>query len=60
MRKLFVSLLSALLVTSCGGGGDGGGDGFTSTPTPTACSNDGQKQFVLDALYDWYLWNEHR
>lgn len=58
MRKLFVSLLSALLVTSCGGGGDGGGDGFTSTPTPTACSNDGQKQFVLDALYDWYLWND--
>ncbi|NIQ93425.1 MAG: peptidase, partial [Desulfuromonadales bacterium] len=22
------------------------------------CSNDGQKQFVLEALYDWYLWND--
>ncbi len=25
---------------------------------PSACSNDGQKQFVLDSLYTWYLWND--
>lgn len=54
MRKLFVLLFSVTLVSACGGGS--GGDGFT--PAPTVCSNDDQKQFVLDSLYDWYLWNE--
>lgn len=54
MRKIFVLLCSALFVTACGGG-----SGFSDTnPQPTACSNDGQKQFVLDVLYDWYLWND--
>jgi len=52
MRKCVVFLASALLVTGCGGGSDDGG------PGPTGCSNNEQKQFVLDALYDWYLWND--
>ncbi len=54
MRKLFVLLLSASLAacgSSSGGSADPVGD-------PTACSNDGQKQFVLDNLYAWYLWND--
>ena len=52
MRKLSVFLLSALLV-ACSSG-----DSFTDSAGPSSCSNDGQKQFVLDALYDWYLWND--
>ena len=52
MRKLSVMLFSALLVTGCGGSS---GDSFTGEPS--TCSINGQKQFVLDALYDWYLWN---
>ena len=53
MRKLLVLLLSASLV-AC----SSGDSGITGPITPTACSNDGQKQFVLDALYYWYLWND--
>ena len=51
MRKLLVMLSTALLVVGCSSSSDNfGGE-------PSSCSNDGQKQFVLDALYDWYLWN---
>ena len=25
---------------------------------PAQCSNDNQKQYVLDSLYYWYLWND--
>ena len=53
MRKFVVLVLSALFVAGCGGS-----SGESVTPPPSACSNDGQKQFVLDALYDWYLWND--
>ncbi len=40
--------------------GCGGSDGGTAPPeTGTSeCSNDNQKQFVLDSLYTWYLWND--
>ena len=55
MRKLIVFLSSALLVAGCGSSGS---DSTNGGSQPTACSNDGQKQFVLDALYDWYLWND--
>ena len=53
MRKLLVMSLTALLVVGCSSD-----SGNTFNGEPTACSNDGQKQFVLDALYDWYLWND--
>jgi carboxyl-terminal processing protease len=56
MRKILVFLVSALLVAGCGGGSSSSFDNGGSQPT--ACSNAGQKQFVLDALYDWYLWND--
>src|SRR5210317_1884251 len=56
MRKLAVLMFSALLVAGCGGSSDG--DGGVVTEPPSACSNDGQKEFVLNALYDWYLWND--
>ena len=51
MRK-FISFLVLLSLTACGGGGS------TSAPQPTGCSNNEQKQFVLEALYAWYLWND--
>ena len=54
MRKFVVFVTSALFVTGCGGGSDFAGD----PAQPAACSNNDQKQFVLDALYDWYLWND--
>ena len=52
------SLLSLFVVASlaaCGGGGGG-----TAAPQvgTAACEVDGQKQFVLDNLYAWYLWND--
>ena len=50
MRKLAVLFLTTLLVAGCGSSSD---DAVTAPPT--ACSNDGQKQFVLDALYDLSL-----
>lgn len=51
MRKIIV-LLAAAILTACGGGG-------SSVPqTGSAeCTNTAQKQFVLDAMNDWYLWN---
>jgi len=55
MRKL-VCLIAFAGLTACGGGAT---EGIAASPPDTgACSNDGQKQFVLDALYDWYLWND--
>lgn len=59
MRKLILFLVPVAL-SACGGG-SGTGSVFPSTDTDTgtgACSNDGQKQFVLDNLYAWYLWND--
>jgi C-terminal processing protease CtpA/Prc len=53
MRKLAVLFLTTFLVAGCGSSSDD-----PVTGPPTACSNDGQKQFVLDALYDWWLWND--
>jgi hypothetical protein len=50
MRTLLTFLIAAAL-TACGGGSSTGVDS-------SECSNDGQKQFVLDNLYAWYLWND--
>ncbi len=58
MKRTFVTIVSGALATTllaaCGGG---------SAPEPETvaddpCSIDGQKQFVLDAMNDWYLWND--
>jgi C-terminal processing protease CtpA/Prc len=57
MRKLPVIFLAAL-IAACGGGGGGGGNADFTTPDTSECSNDEQKQFVLDNLYAWYLWND--
>ncbi len=53
MRKISVLILSAMLVAGCGSS-----EGNNITGQPSSCDNNGQKQFVLDALYDWYLWND--
>ena len=54
MRKLTGLFLIALLA-----GCSGGGANTAPLETGTAeCSDDGQKQFVLDGLYAWYLWND--
>lgn len=55
MRQLTILVVIASLA-ACGGGS---GRGLTGPQTGSAeCENDGQKQFVLDNLYAWYLWNE--
>ena len=55
MRNL-VALLLIVTLAACDN------DGSISGPGPGgetgSCSNDGQKQFVLDNLYAWYLWND--
>lgn len=53
MRKFFVMLMSALLVVGCSSSDGGGGGGFSGD-----CSNRNQKDFVLLAMQEWYLWND--
>jgi carboxyl-terminal processing protease len=55
MRKLAI-LISVAALTACSSGSDGTGN-VPQTGTG-ACTNDAQKQFVLDNLYAWYLWND--
>jgi C-terminal processing protease CtpA/Prc len=51
--RKFIVVLSAVLVTACSSGDGDSGD------VPVAeCSIDGQKQFVLDAMREWYFWND--
>ena len=57
MKKLFLTATFAALVAACGGGSGGGGITGGGT-TADACDLTAQKQFVLDAMYDWYLWND--
>ena len=57
LKKLFALLSTATLVAACGGGGDGGGLTPSPPPPSAACSVDTQKQFVLDNMLFWYLWN---
>jgi C-terminal processing protease CtpA/Prc len=53
MRKLICLIFFAGL-TACGGG-----DPVVGPLAGTdACSTTGQKQYVLDQLYLWYLWND--
>lgn len=46
-------LLLMVALTGCSSGGSNSNSGGD-----TACSNTGQKQFVLDAMRDVYLWND--
>jgi len=52
MRKNFILLVAASLA-ACGNE-----SGVQGPDAPTQCSNDNQKQYVLDSLYYWYLWND--
>ena len=56
MRKLTGLFLIALLA----GCSDGGANTVALDPAEETgeCSANGQKQFVLDNLYAWYLWND--
>ena len=51
MRNL-ITLFALVSLAACGG------SDLAGPVEPTSCSNDGQKQFVLDNLYAWYLWND--
>ena len=50
----FLIVLTALIVTACS---SSGGDGPPQIGD-AACTNTGQKEFVLAAMRDWYLWND--
>ena len=53
--RLVTSLLVIASLAAC----DSDGGGLTGPQAGSAaCENDGQKQFVLDNLYAWYLWND--
>jgi carboxyl-terminal processing protease len=50
-RYLVLLVVTALTACTWGGGGGSGNNTFS-------CSAKGQKQFVLAAMRDWYLWND--
>ncbi len=52
MRKLLL-MIGVAFLTACSSG-DGS---IAGSPQAGSCTNDGQKQFVLDVMRDWYLWN---
>ncbi len=56
MRRL-IALLLFVNLAACGGGGTSSGPRLQA-PVNDTCSIDNQKQFVLDVLYVWYLWND--
>ena len=56
MRKLFLMIVLAFLTACSGGSSDGGG--LVPPPVADNCSNTAQKQFVLDFMRAWYLWND--
>jgi carboxyl-terminal processing protease len=55
MRNI-LSILTALSLTACGVSFSGNDD--NQQGGPVSCSNTGQKDFVLGAMLDWYLWND--
>ncbi|MGB5164846.1 MAG: S41 family peptidase [Woeseiaceae bacterium] len=54
MRQISLAFI-ILLVAACGSDGDGG---LTAPPDAGNCGASGQKQYVWDAMNDWYLWND--
>ncbi len=54
MRKLICLIAFAGLTSACGSSSSVDGPQIGTA----ACSTDGQKQYMLDQLYDWYLWND--
>jgi C-terminal processing protease CtpA/Prc len=53
--RFLIGLLAFALLAAC----DSDGGGLTGPQVgDAACENDGQKQYVLDNLYAWYLWND--
>ena len=51
MRKILLSLVFACLAACSSSDSNGQGG-------PVSCTNAGQKDFVLAAMRDWYLWND--
>ena len=54
MRKLICLIAFAVLTSACGNSSSVDGPRVGTA----ACSTDAQKQYVLDQLYNWYLWND--
>jgi len=52
-RTLMLGLVALGLAACGGGGGDNDGQNVDAS-----CSSSGQKQFVLDNMRYWYLWND--
>ena len=54
MRVVF-ALLSFIVIAGC----SSSDSPSAGPPPPAGCTVDEQKQFVLDATLDWYLWNDN-
>jgi carboxyl-terminal processing protease len=52
MRKV-LAILPTLVLAACSSS-----DGSSGDPPVAACSIEGQKQFVLDRMREWYFWND--
>lgn len=52
MRK-FIGLLFMATLAACSGG-----ESTALQPGTSACNDNGQKAFVRDEMYAWYLWND--
>jgi len=55
MRKFSLMIVLAFLTACSGGSSDGG---LVPPPAADNCSSTAQKQFVLDFMRAWYLWND--
>lgn len=56
LKKLLVLIATAATITACDS--DGGGLAAVQPATGGGCSLTVQKQFVLDNMLFWYLWND--
>ena len=53
MRKINL-MIGLVFLAAC----SDGGNAITGPAQTGGCGNDAQKQFVLDVMRDWYLWND--